>query len=156
MNSSKILKTGSLELAPSSFDNDYEGEEEEENGEWELELGKCSRRLGTKPRLFDFINGYETELNRQCFLTTQFNTLFNTKYGYHLQLSPPLQETPSPRSVLRQKDHELSSEEWKSTPNTRRGGFISTHNNCCKVSFSYEMRGLFRNIFRHFNPEISL
>lgn len=84
MDSTRILKFGGLGLAPSLFDIDNEGGEE--NGE-ELGLGKYSRYFRTKLRLLDLINGSETELKRQCFLTMQLNVLFDTKYGCRLQPS---------------------------------------------------------------------
>lgn len=67
------MKSGVPGLAPSLFISDNDEEEKGDNGK-ELESGKYSRYFRTKLRLFD-LHGYETELKRQCFLTTQFNVV---------------------------------------------------------------------------------
>lgn len=94
---------------------------------------ECSRLFWTKLKL----RGHKTDRKRQCFLTMQFNTLFNAKHGCHLQHLPLFGkhlvhqccQAERPWSVLRGEAIHSHHSEKKSSPlptiTTRKFHFLT-------------------------------
>lgn len=71
------------------------------------------------------------------YLMPSVGTTYNHLPLFRKHLDPP--------NAVRQKDPELSPEERQSSPNPQRRRAHLHPNNHYKVSFSYELQGLFRN-----------